>query len=211
MRCRGLVDRHERGHRQARQEEQQEDGEEIPTVSFDFCFLCQKDQIKWTPTMMTREHRTCYTNSFTCSGKSTKGEEYSDQIVRRCNMLAESLGYKRVAMKSDQEESMRALQQRFQKVQNCEMVLTNSKKYDLKANGKVEKAMQRNLWTSEDVEAAPRESHRQGCASRPSACDSIGRLNKHRRPPTGSASSGMSRRRENSSGQARDQDDGGVW
>ena len=45
-------------------------------------------------------------------------------------------------MKSDQEESMRALQQRAPKAGNCEFVLTNSKEYDSKANGKVEKAIQ---------------------------------------------------------------------
>ena len=45
-------------------------------------------------------------------------------------------------MKSDQEESMRALQQRGQKAVNCEMAFTNSKKYDSKANGEVEKAIQ---------------------------------------------------------------------
>ena len=54
----------------------------------------------------------------------------------------EQLGYKRVAMKSDQETPMRALQQRVQKSVNCEMVLTNSKRYDSKSNGKIEKAVQ---------------------------------------------------------------------
>ena len=37
---------------------------------------------------------------------------------------------------------MRALQQRVQKAVNCKMVLTNSKRYDSKSNGKVEKAIQ---------------------------------------------------------------------
>ena len=52
------------------------------------------------------------------------------------------LGYKRVAMKSDQETAMRALQQCVQKAVNDEMVLTNSKRYDSKWNGKVDKAIQ---------------------------------------------------------------------
>jgi hypothetical protein len=37
---------------------------------------------------------------------------------------------------------MRALQQRVQKTVNCEMVLSNSKRYDSKSNGKIEKAIQ---------------------------------------------------------------------
>ena len=45
-------------------------------------------------------------------------------------------------MKSDQEESMRALQQRVQKSANFGMILTNAQKYNSKANGKVEKAIE---------------------------------------------------------------------
>ena len=56
--------------------------------------------------------------------------------------FVEQLGYKRVAMKSDQETAMRSLQQRVQKSVNCAMVLTNSKQYDSKSNGKIEKAIQ---------------------------------------------------------------------
>ena len=52
------------------------------------------------------------------------------------------LGYKRLAMKRDQETAMRALQQRVQKAVNAEMVLTNSKRYDSKSNGKLGKAIQ---------------------------------------------------------------------
>ena len=59
-----------------------------------------------------------------------------------CKMFVEMLGYKRVAMKSDQETAMRALQQRVQKAVNVEMVLTNSKRYGSKSDGKVETAIQ---------------------------------------------------------------------
>ena len=60
----------------------------------------------------------------------------------KCENLMEQLGYKRAAMKSDQETAMRALQQRVQKSVNCEMVLTNSKRYNSKLNGKIGKAIQ---------------------------------------------------------------------
>ena len=49
--------------------------------------------------------------------------------------------YMSLSMKSDQEQAMRALQQRVQKSVNCEMVLMNSKWYDPKLNGKVKKAI----------------------------------------------------------------------
>ena len=53
------------------------------------------------------------------------------------------LGYNWVAMKSDQEQAMRALQQRVQKAVSVETVLTNSSRYDSKPNGKVAKAIQK--------------------------------------------------------------------
>ena len=111
-------------------------------MSFDFCFLMQKEQGKSIPTLVDRDHKTCYTLAFTCPGKSTKEEEFSEQIVIKCKNFVEQLGYKRVAMKSDQESAMRFFQQRVQKLVNCEMVLTNSKRYESKSNGKIEKAIQ---------------------------------------------------------------------
>ena len=54
----------------------------------------------------------------------------------------EQLGYKSASKKSDQEQAMRAQQQRVHKSANCEIVLTNSQRYDSNSNGKVEKAIQ---------------------------------------------------------------------
>lgn len=111
-------------------------------MSFDFCFLKQKDQGKAMPVLVAREHKTCYTHAFACPCTSTKAEEYSDQIVQTCKVFVEMLGYKRVAMKSDQETAMRALQQRFQQSLNCEMVLAISTRHYSKSNGKIAKAIQ---------------------------------------------------------------------
>ena len=88
--CRGLADRHERN----KQEEDPRPGgetelDEVPTVSFDFCFLMQKEQGKAIPTMVARDHKTVHTHAFTCPGKSTKEEEYSEQIVMKCKKFAE--------------------------------------------------------------------------------------------------------------------------
>ena len=85
VRCRGLADRHER----KRGEDDPEPGgeaelEEVPTVSFDFCFLMQKEQGKAMPVLVARDHKTCYTHALVCPGKSAKEEEYSDQIVQKC-------------------------------------------------------------------------------------------------------------------------------
>ena len=139
-----LADQHER----KRDEENQHAGDEVeqqevPTISVDFCFLMQKDQGKSIPTLVARDHKSCYTHAFTCPGKSTKEVEYSEEIVHKCKICVEMLGYKPVAMKRDQETAMRALQQRVQKAVNVEMVLTNSKRYDSKSNGKVERPSRR--------------------------------------------------------------------
>ena len=97
----------------------------------------QTDQGKSIPALVTRDHKSCYTHAFTCPGKSIKEEECSEEIVHKCKMMVEMLGYNRVAMKSDQEIAMRALQQRGQKAVNVEMVFINSKRDDSKSNGKV--------------------------------------------------------------------------
>ena len=47
-----------------------------------FVSACRREQGKSIPTMVARDHKTCYTHAFTCPGKSTKEEEYSEQIVR---------------------------------------------------------------------------------------------------------------------------------
>ena len=138
-----MADRHERNkHEEDHRPGGEAELDEVPKIRFDFCFLMQKEQGNSIPTMVARDHKTCYTHAFTCSGTSTKTEEYSDQIVIKCNHFVEQLGYKRVAMKRDQEKAMRALQQRVQKSVNCEMVLTNSKRSGSNSNGKLEKAIQ---------------------------------------------------------------------
>ena len=109
----------------------------------------QKDQGKNIPTLVARDHESCYTHAFTCPGDSAKEDEYSEDIVHKCKMLVEMLGYKRVAMKSDQETAMTVLQQRVQKAVNVEMVFTNSKRYDAKSNGKVERPSRRLRGISE--------------------------------------------------------------
>ena len=121
VRCRGLADRHER--KRGEEDERaggEDEHQDVPTISFDFCFRMQKDQGKSIPTLVARDHKSCYTHAFTCPDKSTKEEGYSEDIVHKCKIFVEMLGYKRVAMKSEQETAMRALQQRVQKIVNVE-------------------------------------------------------------------------------------------
>ncbi len=61
----------------------------------------QKEQGKSIPTMVARDHKTCYTHALTCPGKSRNEKEYSEQIVIKCKHFVAQLGHKRVAMKSD--------------------------------------------------------------------------------------------------------------
>ena len=111
-------------------------------MSMDFCFLCQKDQGKSMPTLVMRSKPPGYTGAFVCPGKSTRNEAYSDKIVERATAFVDNLGYKRIGVKSDQEESMKALQSRVQTRSKAEIVLLNSKKYDSQSNGVAEQAVQ---------------------------------------------------------------------
>ena len=119
------------------------------TISFDFCFLMQKDQGKSIPTLVARDHKSFYTYAFTRPARSTKEEEYSEEIVHKCEICVEMLGHKRATTKSDQETTMRALQQRVQKAVNVEMLLTNSKRCDSTSKGKVGRPSMRSRGTSE--------------------------------------------------------------
>ena len=94
VRCRGLVDRHERKRDEHELEPVDEDDpQEVPTVSFDFCFLMQKEQGKAMPVLVARDHKTCYTQAFVCPGKSTKEEEYAEHIEQKCEAFVEIHGY----------------------------------------------------------------------------------------------------------------------
>ena len=92
-RCRGLADRHERKRDdedlQAGDEAEQE---EVLAISVDFCFIMQKDQGKSIPTLVARDYKSCHMHAFTCPGKSTKEEEYSEEIVHKCKNVVESSG-----------------------------------------------------------------------------------------------------------------------
>ena len=89
VRCRRLAEQHQR-KREAERIQAGDDlragGEpepgEVPTISFDFYLLIQKDQGRSLPVLVARDHKSCYTQSFIGPGKSTKEEEYSDRIVQ---------------------------------------------------------------------------------------------------------------------------------
>ena len=67
----------------------------MPTISFDVCFFVHKDPGKSIPTLVVRDHKSCYTHAFICPGKSTKEEEYSEDIVHKCKICADMPGHKR--------------------------------------------------------------------------------------------------------------------
>ena len=88
-----------------------------------------------------------------CPGKSTVQEEYSNKIVEWTAEFLDFLGYPRVALKSDGENSMKALQRRVQQARSMKgrddkkpgggsTVLANSKKGDSQSNGMAENAIQ---------------------------------------------------------------------
>ena len=140
VRTRGLGDRHRRGDTGTK--EYMESSEGVPVVGMDFCFLCQEGQTKSSPTLVVKDGRRKSVMATICPGKSTVAEPYSDEIVRRVSAFLDSLGYPRLALKSDQEPSMTALQERIRRMRTLETVLMNAKKGDSKANGMIEKAIQ---------------------------------------------------------------------
>ena len=59
VRCRGLADRHERNkHEEDHRPGGEAELDEVPTISFDFCSLMQKEQGKSIQTMIARDHKT---------------------------------------------------------------------------------------------------------------------------------------------------------
>ena len=80
-------------------------------------------------------------------------------ILPEAAKFFEQLGYQRVSMKSDQEQAMRALQQRVQKSVRCECLLTSLKEYDSKSNAKVE-GHPGGRGACQNFETSHREPHR---------------------------------------------------
>ena len=110
VRCRGRADKHFKGDKDSKEYLEGEDG--VPMISMDFCFLAQKTQDKSTPALVIKEHRTKYMGARACPGKSTVQEECSNQVVEWTAEFLNFLGYLRVVLKSDGENSMKALQRR---------------------------------------------------------------------------------------------------
>ena len=70
------------------------------------------------------------TFAHTCQGKSTRAEDYSAYTVAAVVKDIDSLGYKRIGLRSDNERSMTALQDRVKRAREEETVLLNSKVRD---------------------------------------------------------------------------------
>ena len=116
VRCRGRADKHFKSGKDCKEFLDGEDT--VPMVSMDFCFLAQEEQEKSTPALVIKEHRTKYMGARACPGKSTVQEEYSNKIVEWTAEFLDFLGYPRVALKSDGENSMKALQRRVQQARS---------------------------------------------------------------------------------------------
>ena len=82
------------------------------------------------------------TSSHACQSKSTVVADYSAYIISAVVKDIDSLGYKRIRFRIDQEPSMVALQSRVKRGREEETVLLNSKVKDSQGNGVVEQAVQ---------------------------------------------------------------------
>ena len=114
----------------------------MPVVSMDFCFPEQVEQSEQMPVLVHRCRRTRMTFAHSCQGKSTRAADYSAYIVGAVTKDIDSLGYKRIGLRTDQEPSMTALQDRVKRAREEETVLLKSKVRDSQGNGVVEKAVQ---------------------------------------------------------------------
>ena len=128
---RGKPDRHRRAGPE-RPGNDDDDGEDVPSVSFDFCFLSQNEQVKSNTVLVAKDNKNKCIMATTCPSKSTTDAMHSTGVCKRLAAFLDFVGYPRVALRSDQERSTLALQERVKALRRQETVLTRSKKKDSK-------------------------------------------------------------------------------
>ena len=146
-RARGRPEQHKRANREGVQEETVATEEEempldVPTVSFDFCFLSQLQQEKSNTVLVAKDAKRKTLMATMCPNKSTVDAMHSTGVCKRLAAFLDFLGYPRIALRSDQEKSTLAMQERVKAMRRMETVLTNSKKKVSQTNGVIERAVQ---------------------------------------------------------------------
>ena len=147
-RTRGRPEAHRRKKPDSAAEEEEEEESEqvvpadVPTVSFDFCFLSQLEQEKSNTVLVAKDNKKKTIMATVCPSKSTVEAMHSTGVCKRMASFLDFLGYPRVALRSDQERSTLAMQERVKAMRRMETMLTNSKRRVSQTNGVVERAVQ---------------------------------------------------------------------
>ena len=126
-------------HRRLRRHDH--DGEGVPVVSGDYCFLGDEDDEASVPCFVVRDHQSRLTFAHALQGKATN-EVYGNFLVRAIVADIARLGYRKVRFRTDQEPSCLALQTKVKKQSDMEVVLQNSPVGESQSNGVAEKAVQ---------------------------------------------------------------------
>jgi hypothetical protein len=113
-----------------------EDEQRVPTIVMDYFF--QGEDNNPTATMVAiKDSKSRAMHAFLVEKKGT----VDFKIVKKIAQWIDALGYKRVVIKSDQEPSIRNLQEELRKECITEMVPENSPKGESKSNGLIENAI----------------------------------------------------------------------
>ena len=78
---------------------------DVPTVSFDFCFLAQLQQEKSNTVLVAKDGRRKAMMATVCPSKSTVDAMHSTGVCKRLATFLDFLGYPCMALRSDQDKS----------------------------------------------------------------------------------------------------------
>ena len=120
--------------------EEMKSEETVPVVSFDYMFMDddQKEhEEKGMPILVAKDRKKKVVRARVVPQKGKHW--YSIKIA---SGIVDSLGYKRVVLKSDQEPAIMSLKEGVKNESGAEIVLEESPGYDSKGNGEIEQAVQ---------------------------------------------------------------------
>ena len=116
----------------------------VPVVAMDLGFLKRLEADRNIPFIVARDTKTKITFAHLLEGKSTTAEPYSAYVCTSLLNDLRFLDYKKVILKSDQERSMKALQERIRQMRtasNEQTLVENSPVGESQSNGFVEEAI----------------------------------------------------------------------
>ena len=114
---------------------------EFPVISMDWCRLGQKGDAKCLPVLAVKDSASGSVFAHGAPGMAIATGEYGEHTIKAVVGDVDSLGYKRILLKSDQQPSIKVLQQHVKEVWTGEVVKQNSPVASSQSNGRAEKAI----------------------------------------------------------------------